>query len=79
MRAQIGIDQVGRGRIVLDGHDVSDATRGMVLRAAVGRPTELELDLVVIDDMRLDGEFRVVVPESTREALVALGWTPPAE
>lgn len=80
MKAQIEVDGTGRdGRVVLDGRDVSGGVRGFALRAEVGRRTELELDLAVADGATFDGEVRLVIPESTREALIALGWTPPAE
>ncbi len=79
MKAEIEINGTGTaGRIMLDGHDVAAGVRGFVLRSEVGRMTELELDVAVVDDSQFGGEVRVVIPDSTREALVALGWTPPA-
>lgn len=78
MRAEITVDGTGRdGRIVLDGHDVSRGVRGFALRAEIGRVTELELELSAVDGATFDGEVRLVIPEGTREALIALGWAPP--
>lgn len=64
--------------IEVGGHDVSRATRAGTLRFSVHDPATLELDLWV-NWATVDGDIRVEVPPATREALVALGWTPPAE
>lgn len=80
VKAEIEVSGHGRdGRVVLDGHDVTNGVRGFVLRAGVDCVTELELDVVAADGATFDGEVRLVIPESTRDALVALGWTPPEE
>lgn len=69
----------GQGTITVDGHDLSNATRGISLRSEVGQMPEILLDLVVIETTRIDAEeVEVTIPTATAEALVALGWTPPA-
>lgn len=80
MKAEIEIDGPGHGRIVLDGHDVSGAVRGFQITAGVGDITRLVLDLNVLDVTRLDSEqTEIMIPDATRDALIALGWTPPAQ
>ncbi|MGN9802067.1 hypothetical protein [Micromonospora sp. L32] len=78
MRAEIEIGGKGFGRVVLDGNDVSNGVRALQISSAVGEVPRLELDVVVVEDLRFDGEVRVVIPDATRETLEALGWTPPA-
>ncbi|WP_119728354.1 hypothetical protein [Thermomonospora amylolytica] len=69
----------GRGGTVeIDGHDIAPVTRALHLAAAVGEIPTLYLDLA-IDLVEVDGEVTVTIPEGTRRALVALGWTPPAD
>lgn len=75
---EVGATAIG-GRIALDGHDVSSAVRGFRI-TAIGEVTRLELDLNVLDVTRIDSEqTEIVIPDATREALIALGWTPPVE
>lgn len=70
----------GPGWIVdLDGQDVACALTGISLRIDGGPVVTAVLD-VVADEIPNDlGEVRVHLPEKTRDLLVRLGWTPPAE
>lgn len=72
---QSGMDQT----VQLDGVDITHALRGVTLRLGVGSLPVAELDAAVYDvDTVAEGAV-VHVPEATRAALVALGWTPPEE
>jgi hypothetical protein len=63
----------------VDGHDISRAVRALRVEYHAGAVLPLlELDLIV-DETVVDGEFLVVLRPGTREALIALGWTPPTE
>lgn len=79
MRAEIKLEgpTATSGHIKLDGTDVSSGVRGFVLRSEVGELTRLELDVLVLDTQQFDGEVSVIIPDETREALIAIGWTPP--
>lgn len=77
MKAEIDVNHVGYGSIVIDGHDVANSTRGFVLCSRAGDVTVLELDLLLIDRTKLNAEVDVVVPAETRDILIKLGWTPP--
>jgi phage protein D len=69
----------GGTQVELDGVDIAGAVTGVSLRIALtDRPTAV-LDVVLHE---LDTELerpRVTVPDKTRDLLVRLGWTPPAE
>lgn len=67
------------GTITVGGHDLSHAVRAITLWARAGSPPNIELDLA-LDSVHLlgDQDTRVGIPERTRAALIALGWTPPA-
>jgi len=62
----------GQGTVELDG------VRKLVLDAGVGVRPRLTVELLV-HEIEVDGKTEVTVPVKTREALVALGWTPPPE
>lgn len=71
---------LGPSTVMVDGVDLSGAASRYVLeaRAHGGVPTLLlDLHLEVLG--RYDGPADVIIPASTRAALVALGWTPPEE
>lgn len=67
----------GSGVVALDG-DPLDGVRGLDLSAEAGEIPRLTLDLLV-NEVQVNGEMTVTVPDATREALIALGWTPPSE
>ena len=65
-------------QIVVDGVDITAGVRAFSLTAAAGDVPELNLDMAVVE-VEVDGEVRVELTDGTREALLALGWTPPQE
>jgi hypothetical protein len=68
------------GRLAVGDHDLSSTTSGFTLRLPrAGEPAMLTVDLFVDKVSVRAGDVRVVVPETTALALVALGWTPPAK
>lgn len=71
----------GASRVVVDGHDISDAVTSATLELDARSPTpELHLKLGYCElDTVEAAEARVVITEPTRQALLALGWTPPEE
>ncbi|TLQ45766.1 hypothetical protein [Streptomyces marianii] len=66
------------GSVEVDGQDVSHATVGLRLSASVDMTPHLVLELR-LDEVTMDGQAQVIVPEGTAAALVTLGWTPPGE
>lgn len=74
---QVALGRVG-GTVLVDGVDVSRALAGISVEASADKPHVVTLRLSV-DRVDVTGEATAVVPRETRDALVALGWTPPAE
>lgn len=68
----------GQGRFEVGGHDLSTVTRAITLRFEAGGVPEITAELAVLDG-DIDGEATVRIPAKTREALIALGWTPPQD
>lgn len=69
----------GGTQIELDGVDIANAVTGLSLRMGVDSLPEVTLGVMLHE---LDTELehpRVNVPDTTRDLLVRLGWTPPAE
>lgn len=64
--------------IVVNGTDLARGCRAFTLSAEVGEVPRLELDLAVFEVAAV-GEVKTLIPDSTHETLVALGWTPPSE
>lgn len=76
--ARIRLDPMGANSTIdIGGHDLSKAVRALAITAEVGTVPVVSLDLVVLDG-DVGGEVVVTIPATTRDALVALGWTPPA-
>jgi hypothetical protein len=65
--------------ITANGVDISRAVAGADIQLRAGWPPEVELTLNLADITTYAEPGRVQVPESTRNALIALGWTPPAD
>jgi hypothetical protein len=80
-RLAIRATATGHGRTVtLDGNDISKALTGVTLTLGVGQVPTATLDLLLIDVTEVqDAETRILIPDATRDALTAIGWTPPAE
>ncbi|WP_435582900.1 hypothetical protein [Amycolatopsis thermoflava] len=68
----------GRGKLVVDGHDISRAVISYELHARAGHLPQLWLTLHAPEN-EIDGEMDVRLTEPVRTALVALGWIPPEE
>jgi hypothetical protein len=74
----VELDGAGRGRVLVDGDDISDAVRGVEVRAEEGGPTSATLDLTVLDATRIESaRTEVVMAGRVRDLLLAAGWTPP--
>lgn len=67
-----------RGRVVIDGNDISKGVRGFSVRGGVGEVTSLELDLNLIDVTRVSStSTEILISDGASEALIAMGWKPP--
>lgn len=67
-----------RGHIIVGGHDISASTCAVNVDASGPKLPTVELTLIV-SVVKANGDADVLLDEATREALVDLGWTPPAE
>lgn len=68
------------GQVVeLDGVDVSRALLGLTLYLRGGEMPTAFLDVVAEEIPTELDEVRAYLPEATKDLLVRLGWTPPAE
>lgn len=68
------------GHVVeLDGVDVSRALLGLTLTVRAGDMPSVALDVIAEEIPTELAEVRVYLPDATKELLVRLGWTPPAE
>jgi hypothetical protein len=66
------------GRVSVDGHDISSAVRSLRFDGDAGAYPRVRLDLHIYDVTTVSStETELCIPESTAEALIALGWTPP--
>ncbi|MFG3276236.1 hypothetical protein [Streptomyces luteogriseus] len=68
------------GQVVeLDGVDVSRALLGLTLYVRAGDMPSAVLDVIAEEIPTELDEVRAYLPEATKDLLVRLGWTPPAE
>lgn len=76
-KAKIQMGPPGRGRVELDGVDVSNSVRAFTLRAEVGEFPVLELEMTP-QWVAVDGaEVEVRIAPGTAHILQLAGWTPP--
>ncbi|MBN6054531.1 hypothetical protein JYK22_21495, partial [Nonomuraea sp. RK-328] len=74
----------GSYQVALDGHDLSRALRSLTIEvnsrnAGTRVVAELKIDAVEVTSLGArDPQFMLSMPDEAREALIALGWTPPA-
>lgn len=76
----VEIDLTGHtGRLVLDGHDLTDGIQCFTLRGGNQELPKLEIEPLVLTG-RVEGQQAEVIlylPDETRQALIMQGWTPP--
>lgn len=73
--ARLRLHDGGRGTIEVDGQELHGVT-AVVASAAVDERPQLVVQLL-LQEIEIDGEMTVTIPDDTAEALAALGWTPP--
>jgi hypothetical protein len=67
------------GRVSVDGHDISAAVHSLTIHGDADMYPRVTLDLKIHDITTVSShQTEVLIPDSTAEALIALGWTPPA-
>lgn len=76
-KVRIICDAADIGPVLVDGVDVAPGCLGYQLVVLPGNAPQLVLDLKLLQGGEVDGDAIVSVPEPTRRALLALGWTPP--
>lgn len=76
-RAEITTTTSG-GTIVLDGQKIP-GVRAYTLTGVAGELHTLTLDFFILRDGKFEADVKCGVAEKTHDALIALGWTPPAE
>lgn len=83
-KVTITVDSLGYGHISIDDHNMSGAVRGFRVTSEVEEPLKIELDLSV-SQVEITGladretVFLVNLSDDVISALLAIGWTPPAE
>jgi len=68
------------GQVVeLDGVDISRSLIGLSLNVRAGDMPSVVLDVIAEEIPTELDEVRAYLPDATKDLLVRLGWTPPAE
>jgi hypothetical protein len=70
-------------KVTLDGQDLSEGIRRLTIDVAGDSLPRVEAELIIhaieVTDLGVkDSSFVLSMPDEAREALIALGWTPPA-
>ena len=76
---KVDLGASGTGKVLVDGQDVSNAIRGVTIRAAVGEMTTAELDVIAPAGITFDGPARITITPEVRAIMLAAGWTPPTD
>lgn len=75
MQASIVLGRAS-SQIVVDGKDLANGCRAIELYGEAADLPRLTLHLQ-LPEITVDDQVRAWIPDGTREALIALGWTPP--
>lgn len=68
------------GRVSIDGHDISKAVRSLTFSSEAGMHPCVTLELHIHDVTTVSSQdTELLIPDATKEALLALGWTSPTE
>lgn len=78
LRISIPTNRLGHA-VELDGVDISRSLIGMTLTIRAGDVPSAVLDVIAEEVPSQLDEVRAYLPDATKELLVRLGWTPPAE
>lgn len=78
-RVHLEVDGAGMGTLTVDGHSLGNAVQATSIHSRAGHATRVELELLATDVSTQCEPEQILIPEETREALIALGWTPPQE
>ncbi|MFF4834096.1 hypothetical protein [Streptomyces sp. NPDC001315] len=65
--------------VELDGHDIARSLIGLDLRVDSEPMARVTLDILAEELPGEIGQVHAYLPDATKELLVRLGWTPPAE
>ncbi|WP_068924994.1 hypothetical protein [Planobispora rosea] len=69
---------LGSHQLLVDGHDISRGVASLRMSLDAGEVPAVELELRILELDRMDLEdAELYIPDATRGALIALGWTPP--
>lgn len=68
----------GDAQVVVNGHDITNAIVSLSWHTSARHGNTLRLDLLGADRAELVGTPQIELTKTTRRALLALGWTPPA-
>lgn len=77
VRLHVGYNGSSLHKIILNDEDVSDGFNYCCIEMRAGHIATMTLDAPIIDHGWVGGEAEVQIMPATREALIALGWTPP--
>jgi hypothetical protein len=77
-KVKVNLPAMQTGTVIeIDGTRVEGSVERLTLEGSAETRPRLLLSLIV-NEIEVDGEMQVLIPGSTHQALVALGWTPPA-
>jgi hypothetical protein len=65
--------------IEVDGQRIEGGVRSLTIQSSAGCYPQISLDVATIEEVDVQGLVSVYMTSTTRDALVALGWTPPPE
>jgi hypothetical protein len=65
--------------VEFDGHDIARALSSLTLNIDSSAMATATLNVIAEEVPGEFGEVRAYLPDATRDLLVRLGWTPPAE
>lgn len=80
MRVRVKLaDSPSGAEIEVGGHRIENGIQALTIQARAGEIPQIRLELSAAELIDAEGDVKLVMSSAAEKALIALGWTPPAE
>lgn len=78
-KVKLDLHELKRSRVEVDGQDIVNGVRSLVVEASAGNVPTVTVNLVAIEGVEVEGEARVYLSAHSVRLLAEFGWWPPED